>query len=69
MSKYETISVEGHWDDEPEYTFTVKVALGEWDEMEDDDDCEIFYYLDGSPIKVGDVIADGFVVTAIDSDD
>jgi hypothetical protein len=69
MPKYKTVSVEGHWEDDPENTSTVKVALGEWDEVEDDEDQSIFYYMDGEPLKVGDVIAEGFVVTAIDSDD
>jgi len=70
MPKYETITVDGYWDDshkEPRTGYVV--ALGSWDEVEDDEDQSIFYYMDGESLKIGDVIAGGFVVTAIDSDD
>lgn len=65
MPKYETVTVEGHWEDNPEYTFEVKLALGDWDGIEDAEDEDIFYYMDGEPLNVGDVISDGFVITAI----
>lgn len=65
MPKYTTCTVEGHWEDNVDSTFTLKVALGEWDGIEDAEDEDIFYYMDGKPLNVGDVISDGFVVTAI----
>jgi hypothetical protein len=67
MSKYETKYCEGYWEDEPErLLYPVKIALGEWDEVEDLEDQEIFYYMDGEPLKVGSVVADGFVITEIE---
>jgi hypothetical protein len=65
MPKYKTCEVEGYWEDNPEDVFTVKVAYGSWDEVEDDEDQSIFFYLDGAPIKVGDTLAEGFIVTEI----
>ncbi len=70
MSKYETVTVNGYWEDDKDNLRTgYVVALGSWDEVEDDEDQSIFHYLDGEPLKVGDVIAECFVVTAIDPDD
>jgi hypothetical protein len=66
MSKYETITVDGYWDDSHKVPRTgYVVALGSWDGEEDDEDQSIFYYMDGEPLNVGDVIADCFVVTKI----
>ena len=66
MRKYEFKDCEGYWDDDPESIFTVRIALGEWDGIEDDEDQEIFWYMDGYPLRVGDVISDGFVITNIE---
>ena len=33
------------------------------DGYEDAKDRDIFYYMDGEPLNIGDVIADNFVVT------
>ena len=63
--KYETVTCEGYWDDDPENIFEVTVALGEWDGIEDEEDRNIFYYMDGEPIEVGMIISDGFVVTEV----
>jgi len=43
----------------------VRIAEGSWDEIEDADDSRIFYYMDGQPLKVGDIISDGFVIVEI----
>ena len=59
------ITVTGHWTDDPSNKHTVAVSLGEWDGVEDETDRGIFYYTDGEPLKVGDIIASDFVVTAI----
>ena len=67
MSKYTTSEVEGYWQDTPEETRVYRVALEGWDEEEDEEDETIFYYMDGKPLAVGDVISDGFVVTSIDA--
>jgi hypothetical protein len=69
MPKYETVLVKGHWESEPETTFNVNVALGEWDGEEDDEDQSIFFYMEYEPLKVGDIIAEDFVVIAIDPED
>jgi len=67
MLKYKTVECEGYWEDEPDNIFSVTVALGEWDEVEDAEDEKIFFYMDGEPLKVGAIIADNFVVTEIES--
>ena len=59
------VTVTGHWTDDPSNNYTVAVSLGEWNGVEDETDRGIFYYTDGQPLKVGDIIASDFVVTAI----
>lgn len=59
------VTVTGHWVGHPSNKYTVNVSLGEWDGVEDEADRKIFYYTDGEPLKVGDIIAGDFVVTAI----
>lgn len=63
--KTKTVTVEGYWQDEPSRIYTVLVALGEWDGVEDEADRDIFYYMDGEPLSVGDTIAEDFIVTEI----
>ena len=63
MNAIKTIS--GHWIDQPATTYTVKVSLGSWNGIEDEADRNIFFYTDGEPINVGDIVASDFVVTAI----
>ena len=66
MRKYETRDCEGYWKDEPErILYPIRIALSEWDGVEDDEDQDIFYYMDGEPLSVGMVISDGFVITEI----
>jgi hypothetical protein len=67
MLKYETRDCEGYWMDEPErLLYPARIALGEWDGVEDLEDEGIFYYMDGKPLKVGSVVAEGFVITEIE---
>lgn len=61
----ETVIVTGHWVDEPDTEYSVRVSLGSWDGQESEADRNIFYYTDGEPIKVGDIIANDFVITEI----
>ena len=63
MSNIRTVS--GYWLDQPEVIYTVKVSLDSWDGIEDEKDLEIFFYTDGDPIEVGDIIAHDFVITKI----
>ena len=65
--KYITKECEGYWTDDPENILGVRVALGEWDGVEDDEDQQIFYYMDGEPLKVGSILCadEGFVITEI----
>lgn len=63
--KYQTKDCEGYWEDEPERVFPVTIALGVWDEVEDEEDQRIFFYMDGEPLVVGMIISDGFVITEI----
>lgn len=58
--------VTGYWIDEPQHIFEVKVALTEWNGIEDAEDEEIFYYMDNEPLTVGCTISEGFVVTSIE---
>jgi hypothetical protein len=66
MPKYETKHCEGYWEDEPNNIYPVTVALGEWDEVEDYEDENIFFYMDGEPLVVGAIVADSFVITNIE---
>lgn len=64
--KYQTKYCEGYWQDEPErLLYPAKIALGEWDGVEDLEDEGIFYYMDGKTLEVGSVVSDGFVITEI----
>ena len=58
-------TISGHWLDQPETNYTVLVSLGSWDGVEDEKDRNIFFYTDGEPINVGDIVAGDFVITAI----
>lgn len=68
MNKYETKLCEGYWEDEPSNIYSVNIALGDWDEIEDAEDESIFYYMDGEPLKIGAIVADSFVITNIEED-
>ena len=46
--------------------FTVKIALGEWDGVDDEEDNSIFYYMDNEELDLGTNLADGFVITGIE---
>jgi hypothetical protein len=63
--KYKTVWCEGHWSEDPENIFDVKIALGSWDEVEDLEDESIFHYMDGEPLKVGAIIGDDFTITEV----
>jgi hypothetical protein len=65
MPKYKTKYCEGYWEDEPNNIYSVNIALGDWDEVEDHEDESIFFYMDGNPLVVGAVVADSFVITNI----
>lgn len=65
MKKQMIVHVRGHWIDDPATEYSVLVSLGSWDERETEEDRRIFYYTDGEPLNVGDVIASDFRVTAI----
>jgi len=74
MSKYKTKTCEVYdIHDLPDSLksawYTVKVALGTWDGVEDAEDESIFYYMDGEPLERGIIIADSFLVTNIDEDE
>lgn len=69
MRKYQTVDCAGYWEDEPErILYPIRIALGEWDGVEDLEDEEIFFYMDGEPLKVGAVVADGFIITEIEEE-
>jgi len=69
--KYNTMNVTGFWlpDNSAQQNVhfkTVLVAKDDWDGIEDADDENIFFYMDGKELKRGDIIADEFVVIEID---
>jgi len=64
MAKYNTYEVEGRWEEGTD-VFAVLFSDDSWDGVEDAEDERIFYYTDGEPVKVGDVVADGFVITNV----
>jgi hypothetical protein len=47
----------------------VDIALDSWDEVEDDEDRNIFFYMDGEPLEVGLVLDDGFVIVDIEGEE
>ena len=73
--KYETKVVTGYWRDDVTRSLNVRVALGQWDGVEDHEDAGIFYYMDGEPLTIGSainsneyhdlVIMEDFIVTDI----
>lgn len=69
MRKYKTVDCAGYWEDEPErILYPIRIALGDWDGVEDLEDEEIFFYMDGEPLKVGAVVADSFIITEIEEE-
>jgi prolyl 4-hydroxylase len=53
MEKQTTKTCSGYWEDEPTRTISgVRVALGEWDGVEDAKDESVFYYMDNEPLQV-----------------
>ena len=73
MAKYTTKRCRGFWlpDDliAPKVWFSwVNVALESWDEEEDAEDESIFFYMDGKPLEVGQIISDGFVIVDIEGE-
>jgi hypothetical protein len=47
----------------------VDIALDSWDEVEDEEDRNIFFYMDGEPLEVGLILDDGFVIVDIEGDE
>lgn len=56
--------VHGYWKDEPEYKVCVVVSLDSNNGEEDDD---VFFYMDGESLGVGDTIAGDFIVTNVEA--
>jgi hypothetical protein len=48
--------------------YQVDIALGSWDEVEDEEDRNIFFYMDGEPLEVGLILDDGFVIVDIEEE-
>lgn len=71
MSKYQTRYCTGFWlptdPSAKNVTFMdVVIALNSWDEVEDEEDQAIFFYMDGEPLEEGLIISDGFVITHVE---
>ena len=71
MSKYTVKECTGFWLPENPSArqvefFDVKIALESWDEVEDEEDTSIFYYMDGEPLNIGAIISEGFVIIDIE---
>ena len=50
MNKYNPIYVNGFWNDNGKPFFNMSVTEEVWDGVEDQDDQDIFYYMEGTPI-------------------
>lgn len=71
MPKYRTKKCTGFWlPNDPIARkvdfFDVWITEDTWDEVEDDEDAFIFYYMDGEPLELGCILSDGFVITGIE---
>jgi hypothetical protein len=66
--KYKTVWCEGYWAYEPDRIFSVNIALDSWDGVEDAEDEGIFHYMDGEPLELGTNLADGFVITGMETE-
>ena len=74
MLKYKTKHCTGFWlPDDPSAKYVdfmdVWIALDSWDEVEDEEDRSIFFYMDGEPLEIGLIVSDGFVITNIEGDE
>ena len=49
--------------------YQVDIALGSWDEVEDEEDQSIFFYMDGEPLELGLILDDGFVIVDIEGEE
>jgi hypothetical protein len=65
--KYTTKTASGYFEDEPANIYDVTIALEEWDGVEDSEDEDIFFYMDGEPLIVGAIVADSFVITEVEA--
>jgi hypothetical protein len=66
-SKYTIKTCSGYWVHEPTVLFHgVRIALEEWDGIEDHEDESVFYYMDNEPLQIGSVIAESFTVSHIE---
>ena len=62
----QTRTIEGYFLDNPNHIHYVNISLGSWDGIENQADQDIFFYMDGEPLQVGEAIAGNFVVTSIE---
>jgi len=74
MRKYTVKNCRGFWlPDNPTASkvdfLWVDIALDSWDEVEDDEDRSIFFYMDGQPLEVGSILSDGFVIVDIEGEE
>lgn len=59
------IEVEGYWIDQPNVgTMNVLVSTASYPDDDEDDSDDIFWYTDGDPVNVGDML-DQFRVTKV----
>lgn len=58
--------VEGYFLDKPNHIHYVNVSLDSWNGIEDHADNDIFFYMDGEPLKEGQIIAENFYVESIE---
>jgi hypothetical protein len=66
-TKYTIKTCSGYWVDEPSRLHNgVRIALEEWDGIEDHEDESVFFYMDNQPLQIGAVIAESFTVTTIE---
>ena len=65
--KYTVKTCSGYWADSPLRELSgVRIALEEWDGIDDLEDAGIFYYMNNEPLEVGTIVAGSFTVSHIE---
>lgn len=60
--------VTGYFEDEPNLIHTFLVCLGQWDQQNEQDN-DVFFYMDNLPLSVGSTIAGNFKITGVHCND
>lgn len=59
-------TIQGYFLHNPNSIYYMNVSLDSWNGIEDHVDNDIFFYMDGEPLKKGQIIAENFYVQSIE---